>query len=176
MINDQYAAGFFDGEGCVTACIRGGASRRKSPTILVCISNTHRDILQAHQDRWGGSLCERGGKHKAKVLTGRWQRQFQWTLSARRAGPFLRAIAPHVVVKRQVVDAALRYIDLQALPYRQRMDYTRLVERGGRKWPSPSVRPEFRAKIMTIHDEIKSLNIRSAPMNAIRGEKWAHWA
>lgn len=175
MINDQYSAGFFDGEGCVTACIRGGANRRPSPTLLVCITNTNKYILELHKERWGGSLCERGGKHAEKVLSGKRQRQYQWVISAKMAAPFLRSIFPYVIVKKNVVEAAIRYITLQELPYRVRMDYSNIVERRGRKWASPVIKPEFRQQIESVHNEIKSFNKLSAPFNVLRGTIQRSW-
>lgn len=167
MITDEYAAGFFDGEGCVTACLRGGKQRNSSPILLVCIGNTNLEVLEMHKTRWGGSIAARGGKHFKKVLEGRWQQQYQWVLASKMAMPFLKAIQHHVVIKKDVVMAALRYGELQTLPYRSRMLYDRIVESGGRKRVSPTIRPEFRRDIMKIHDEIKSLNSRT--YNAMRG-------
>ena len=171
MISDEYAAGFFDGEGCVTACIitSVGVKRRPSPTIVVCISNTNRAILELHKEKWGGSLYERGGKSKQKVMEGKWQPLFQWKLGARQAVPFLKAILPYVFIKKDVVEAAIRYTQLMATPHSERIDYGRTTERGGRRWVSPVTKPEFRERVIKIHDEIKALNRKSAPFNALRG-------
>lgn len=175
MIDNKYAAGFFDGEGSVTACIRGGKHRRPSPTLLVCISNTNKQVLKMHKDKWGGSLVARGGKHLDQVKSGRWQQQYQWSLSAKMAKRFLVAIAPYVFIKKKVVNAALKYIKLQETPYRGRMDYKNVVRRGGRYWVSPRIKPSFNKKILKAHGEIIKLNSRSAPYNVLRGSGKSPW-
>lgn len=167
MISDEYAAGFFDGEGSVYLATR--STTRPSPTLLVCIGNTNREVLDLHRDRWGGSIRERGGKHRARVLTGRWQRQYQWVLSTRMAKAFLTAIVPHVLIKKDVTIAALRYITLMEVPRRERVDYSQCVRRRGRLWVAPVVRPEFEAQVAALHTEIRGLNARSAPGNVLRG-------
>lgn len=170
MISDEYAAGFFDGEGSVYAAHRksSGAAVGKVPTIIVCIGNTNLEVLKAHQSRWGGSICARGGKHRERVKSGRLQQQYQWVLAARKSEPFLRAIFSHLIIKRDVVASALEYIDLQKAPRRERVDYSNVVQRNGRGRVAPITRPEYAARLRDIHERIRGLNCKTAPFNPVR--------
>lgn len=168
VISDQYAAGFFDGEGSVYAAMRSWNRRTSSPTILVCIGNTNKAVLELHRDRWGGSLLERGGKHLARVASGKYQRQFQWVLAPRMATVYLRSIAPHLIIKKEVVATALDYLRIVGLPRCEKIDYSHTVERRGRKWVSPMTRPEIKEELIALHAKIRELNAGSAPGNVRR--------
>lgn len=165
QLEAAYFAGFFDGEGSVYAASRGGrgrsANRRPSPTIAVCITNTNLEVLEWHRKLFGGSIS-------AKRRKARWRQQYQWMLWARDAGRFLALIRPFLIVKADVVDAALEYIALQALPAAQRRDYSNIVERNGRKRCAPVIRPEFQERQLAVWARIRELNARGAPYNARR--------
>jgi len=163
MISDGYAAGFFDGEGSVYAATRRKAKdAARSPTVIVCIANTNLEVLKAHQERWGGSICER------KVTKQKCQRQWQWVICTRNAREFLLAILPHLIIKRRIAELALEYVELQSKPASERLDYSRTVERNGRKWVSPLMRPEHRESVLRVFNEMRACNTRTAPANARR--------
>lgn len=159
MISDEYAAGFFDGEGTVYAASRSkpdvSGKSRPSPTIMVCIANTVRDPLDMLCEKWGGSI------HAQKVTKANRRQCFQWTVAARQAAPFLRAIFPHLIIKKGVVGHAIEFRDLMATPHKERVDYSNRVFRNGRFWSSPIVRPEFRAKIEGLHALIRLANYKT---------------
>lgn len=161
MASNEYAAGFFDGEGTVYAATRLN-SGKPSPTIIVAISNTVEAPLLALKAQWGGSLFL-GRQHSPNRRA-----QYQWTLAARMARPFLMAIHPHLLIKRDVVGVAIEMCELMALPHKERVDYSNTVFRHGRRWSSPVVRPEFKEKVDALHSRIRLLNTRGAPMNATR--------
>ncbi len=162
-----YLAGFFDGEGSVYAATRwhrhNEKDRRPTPTIFVCMTNTHFYVMRVHQEMFGGTLTERNN------LKPNLQAQIQWHLCAKKAEPYLRAIAPYLIVKRDVVNVAIEYIDLLKTPRREQRDYTLTVERAGRRWVTPTVRPEFRSKVLDLHGQIRMLNAKAAPFNYRRG-------
>lgn len=158
LISDEYAAGFFDGEGTVYAATR---NNKPSPTIMVCISNVVREPLDLLRQKWGGSIFCNVPKKNRQAL-------YQWTIAAKMAHPFLRAILPHLIIKRDVVQAAIEYCELMKTPAKDRVDYSATVERDGRLWVSPKVRPEFRSKVDEIHSRIRKLNAVRAPFNATR--------
>ena len=147
MISDEYAAGFFDGEGSVYVNKRGQA-HGGSPSLKVCVSNTHHGILLMHKDRWGGSICER------KITKPNHRPQWQWTLSTRQTRPFLDAIQRHVVIKQEVVDLALAYLDLMARPSGERRNYN--VPRGS----GVRIRPEWAARRDRVVTSIRTVNAR----------------
>lgn len=163
MISDEYAAGFFDGEGSVYAATRGPARAKPSLTVLVCISNTNRDVLQLHQERWGGSLLARKMKPGLNL-----RQQYQWVIPSKKAEEFLEAVAPYLIIKREVVAVALALIRLMGAPAKDRLDYVSAVRVDGRYRPAPRMKPEYAAKVTDLHSQIRELNKRGAPWNARR--------
>jgi len=162
-ISDSYAAGFFDGEGTVYAANRRSATvtRRPSPSVLVCITNVNYDVLEAMRDRWGGSINSRAAKPKRQAI-------HQWVLAPRNAYSFLQAIAPHVIVKRDVVSTALLLCEMMRLPRAERMDYRTKKNALGKTRVYPAVKKEFEDRSWALHQEIRRLNVRGAPYNATR--------
>lgn len=162
MLSAEYSAGFFDGEGSVYAAIRQSKSKyRPSPTVLVCISNTNKRVLEAHKEKYGGSVY---GKKRRDGH----QPVFQWVLGARMAYHFLKDILPHCIIKYDVIVAALALADLLRKPAHERVDYSKTIEHSGRKWVAPVIRPEFRDACWEQVSEIRRLNKRGAPYNATR--------
>ena len=162
MISNEYAAGFFDGEGTVYAATRNNPKgKRPSPTIIVAITNTVPAPLELLHAQWGGSIFKDRERERQRA-------KYQWTLAAKMAAPFLEAIHPHLLIKHEVVSVALQFCALMARPHRERCDYSHTVFRHGRLWSSPIVRPEFAAEVARLHAEIRRLNTRGAPWNATR--------
>ena len=166
-IEMAYFAGFFDGEGSVYAATRWHRTkekdRRPTPTLTVCIGNTNFEVLRLHHEIFGGSLSER------KNLAERRLPQMQWMIAARQAEPYLRAIHPFLIIKREVVSVALEYIELLKTPRSEQRDYSnRELDKRGRLASSPIVRPEFRKKVLDIHGRIRELNAGAAPHNVRR--------
>ena len=162
-LSDEYAAGFFDGEGSVYAATRRRHSKYASPTIVVCISNTNKEVIDQHKKQWGGSIHER--KYRGK----KWQKQYQWVICTRNAEAFLRGISDHVIIKKEVVEKALEYIELMKTPHKERIDYSNIVKKpNGKLQVIGTTKPEFRKKRDAIHNAISKLNKRGAPYNVLR--------
>lgn len=122
---------------------------------MVVITNTVKAPLEALHKQWGGSMYLDHSRGP------RWRDKWQWTICSRNALPFLEAILPHLLIKREVAEQAIEMCRLMALPHKERIDYSRTVRRHGRLWSSPRVRPEFAAKIRKIHNKIRELNCRT---------------
>jgi hypothetical protein len=94
LYSDQWAAGFFDGEGNVYLRRR---PKRRTREVRVQVTQKLRSPLEQLRDRWGGSLTP------TKTPSG----CYRWRTGGQKAEAFLRAIDPHVLVKRSAVDEAL---------------------------------------------------------------------
>lgn len=94
-----YFAGFFDGEGTISA----GVTKRGMAKFSVEVFQVRRAILDA--------LCELfGGKVRvAREARGRQRRTHAWCLSGDGAERFLRTILPHLRVKRREAELALEF-------------------------------------------------------------------
>lgn len=136
MMSPEYAAGFFDADGSVSIDPR-------ERVLRVDISNTHRGVLEQFHHQFGGfiSTFNQREQHHKPV--------HHWRMKCGPAEEFLRLIAPHVVVKKDRVELALR-----------------VREMGGRRtgpWPGGELPPdeaEFRAKQERLIDDLRRLNQR----------------
>lgn len=163
MISPEYSAGFFDGEGTVYAATRNSPSRKRpSATILVCISNTNLASLEAHKEKWGGSIYGKKRREGHQPI-------YQWVLCTKKSYDFLKSILPFLIIKKEVVQKAIEYMELiKNTPRKDRVDYSHVVQSGNRMRVSPIVRQEFYDKTMAIHSDIRRLNMRGAPFNKTR--------
>jgi len=91
-MTDEYAAGFFDGEGCVII-------RDCKPCLKLMVTIVQKDTrpLEFMQARWGGNLCHK--KDGASVLS----------LSCRKAAAFLRDVLPFLIVKKEVAQIGIAF-------------------------------------------------------------------
>lgn len=103
-----WAAGFFDGEGCVMvekskelACKHGFRT-----SLHVTVTQTSKPCLELFLARFGGSILT----SENRTPNGRrWAVQYRWVARNEEALAFLFAIKPYVVVKKSQVCAALAY-------------------------------------------------------------------
>jgi hypothetical protein len=103
-----WAAGFFDGEGCVIVEIsKEKACRHGFRTSLhATVTQTSLPCLQLFLERFGGSI--KTSDHRTPNGR-RWAVQYVWVVRNENAASFLQAIHPFTVVKREQIDVALTY-------------------------------------------------------------------
>jgi hypothetical protein len=116
MISAQYAAGFFDGEGCINASVC-----RTSSFIRTLVVNTNLEILEEFQQRWGGdiNLNKKGKEH--------WKQAYTWRLSYAAALQFLKDIYPYLVVKKQQAEAAFIFFESSPGKGKQHTEESRIA-------------------------------------------------
>lgn len=110
-VSDKYIAGFFDGEGSI-GLYRGIDHRKRrmkehkkvrySFGLIVTIVNTHLKILEVIKQKFGGNIR----KH---LLTSKGKICWEWRKHGKSAIPFLKALQPYVVVKKEQVVLGLEY-------------------------------------------------------------------
>ena len=110
MVDAAYAAGFFDGEGCVHIArelTRGPRVRERRPIYVVqtVVANTNRAVLEWHRDRWCGAIIA------VPKSSDKWRRSYAWRLSGFASEPYLREIRPFLKVKCELVDNAVDLFD-----------------------------------------------------------------
>ena len=95
-----YEAGLFDGEGSIYI-----TGRQRNSTIAIKLTNTDKKLCQLYYDQWGGSIQEiKPNKPNVKTL-------YRWSIYGKKAKPFLIAIQPYSIHKRQLIMTALEYIE-----------------------------------------------------------------
>mgnify|MGYP003346722492 CR=1 FL=1 len=82
----EYAAGFFDGEGCVNC-----SSSRNNSFVRILVVNTNIDVLKAFQTVWGGDI---NANYKPKA---HWKQAYTWRLQHKAANDFLKEILPFLI-------------------------------------------------------------------------------
>jgi hypothetical protein len=95
-----WAAGFFDGEGCIYA----GHDQNNGYHIwrfIVLVSQTDPRPLEAMRERWGGTIAfkKRGQPHHKD--------QWSWRITGEPASVFIAEVLPLLRVKGEVASAAL---------------------------------------------------------------------
>lgn len=98
----RYAAGFIDGEGMLSIEKRHQKSKRGTYVVRVHVENVDPRPLQALRERFGGSLTAIGRVRKATHRP-----IFVWVVTALAADKVLRAIAPHLIAKREQAELLL---------------------------------------------------------------------
>jgi hypothetical protein len=116
-MDDRYAAGLLDGEGCVQL------SKQQFKTYIryqlrVQMRMTNPAPLVELQKEYGGSLClgtpPKNPKHRPTLT---------WTIVSREAADFLRRVRPWLIVKAEESDLALEFQD--GIPQGQRIGKSR---------------------------------------------------
>lgn len=97
-INDQWMAGYVDGEGCFLIKETGGTS--------VNISNTHLPTLRTIQREYGGTIRPKQSRPNARP-------SFVWNITGKGSNAVCLRLKDHLVEKREQCEALLAY---RALP------------------------------------------------------------
>lgn len=99
---EGYAAGIFDGEGCVDIYNASTSKASKSPSFMLRVVITQKDglIMNWLQDRYGGhvQLSRRNGNYI-----------YRWDIRSQAAHRFLTIIYPFVLIKKGQVKLALEF-------------------------------------------------------------------
>lgn len=97
-----YLAGFFDGEG--TLFIEHlSLKRSNSYRLRVSVGQTNRWILERYRMAFGGSV------RLNRVEHGNHKPLWQWQVSCKAAGEFLKAIYPYLILKQSEAKVALEF-------------------------------------------------------------------
>lgn len=95
-----YAAGLFDGEGCVSVY----QTAFRSDALTVRVTNTSWAMIEFLHSRWGGNLSHRVASEEKNV-----QAIWYWSLAANQALRFLDDVYPFLRAKRPQAKLARRY-------------------------------------------------------------------
>ena len=135
-----YAAGLFDGEGCVMAFI----NKENHKNFLVKIGNTNRDVVYWMKEKFGGFVYEQepGGVRK---------RIFLWRLNGRAAFDFAHAIYPYSIIKKAQIEMGMYFYRLDRSNRAEHDLLTELLKREKRR-EDASIDPPKAKQIPTLED------------------------
>ncbi len=107
----RYVAGLVDGEGCISIYVEKRAPRsgQKRPAVVVhfTVEMTHAGIIQALHEQFGGSIYHRKTSRNPNA-----KERYCWNISQRSAVPLLKRLLPHLRVKKQQAELALKLMCL----------------------------------------------------------------
>ena len=98
-----WAAGFFEGEGCISSC---ESRPRAACKLRINVAQVDAEPLNRLKELFGGYVCRQSDAH------GRYSAVMQWCLTGSRACEFLLDILPFVTRQRvkDRIKAAVAYI------------------------------------------------------------------
>jgi hypothetical protein len=102
-----YAAGLFDGEGCVNITANRRNANHPSYRVQVVVAMTDHPVLLWLQERWGGNIYTQ--KRSAAHHRPGWQ----WHLAEAESRVFLETIRLHIKIKGPATDNALPFLWLK---------------------------------------------------------------
>jgi hypothetical protein len=142
----SWAAGFFDGEGCVLVSERKSAAKYASSfQLYATVTQQDPTALYALKSRFGGNVtpdktAAKGYNRKCGSFL-----CWRWKTTSIDAFSFLQAIEPYSIVKKEQIQIAL-------------------------KWPDPG--KQYRGTYNAIPDDIRAS--REAVMYALRAVRQRH--
>ena len=107
-----YAAGIFDGEGCVGLYTNGlirhaNRSITRPFNLEVDVANTSLFLMEWLYDRFGGTI--QTGSNPAEREHFHYLTCYHWCIRSRQADTFLRLLLPFLKVKHLQAETALRF-------------------------------------------------------------------
>lgn len=97
-LSDQYIAGFFDAEGCIHINTYAGGKHHR---LYLAVAQNDPIILELLSERFGGNLYPHHPGSKAT----------QWQLWHNKAYAFLKAIYPHLIMKKPQAELAIAFVN-----------------------------------------------------------------
>ena len=108
ILTDQYTAGLFDGEGCVSIAKYYPiySKTRLQYCLRVYISSTNKEIIETLKENYGGSwsIAKRPSKNKVG---------YNWNLATDQAYSFLKRIYPYLIIKKEQADTAFAFVEFK---------------------------------------------------------------
>ena len=148
-----WAAGLFDGEGCLV--IRKPSKSCRAWVLQLNLSNTHRPALEQFIRIVDvGHLRFRTFKPKNQ-----WRTVWTWQTASRKAEQVLRILLPYLVIKRVEAELALEF---QALPL------IRHGQGGKRTLEEDTIREVFHLKLQRLkqYDCLPTISRSEVPLGA----------
>lgn len=103
-----YAAGFFDGEGCVSLGLYDNGAKKGKRVVRgqLVLANTNLSVLEWLRDNWGGRIYRKRDTIERRP-------QWQWFLGEKHMGAFLDDVLPFLKVKAPAAANAQAFLRLK---------------------------------------------------------------
>lgn len=99
-----YAAGILDGEGSISLHIEN--RRKRSPTLEIRVTNRNKEVIEFLKIYFYGTIQITAARPEKNA-----NEQYRWGVVSKNAEAFLKAVAPHVIVKKRQLAIALEFME-----------------------------------------------------------------
>ena len=104
-LESAYAAGLFDGEGCVQFYMRPNTRMKGAMMMALSMSSIDPTTMMWMHERWGGSLKTYDEPWR---ITRNYRPLHRWIIYSLKAEAFARDIYPYLITKRPQMELWLR--------------------------------------------------------------------
>jgi hypothetical protein len=153
MVSDEYAAGFFDGEGCVNITVRG---KFRQVSLRVMIVNTDEWILKELQLQYGGNLMT------PRKLKQGWKPTRQLSLTGKVAIDFLHKIYPFLRIKRRQAELAFEFWGFMQKPRTERCEAVVIPVENFKRRVVMRRTDETKSLELLYKDQMHALNLKGS--------------
>jgi hypothetical protein len=101
-----YLAGIIDGEGCISLRCRIIDDLSPKWDIRVYVVSTDKILIDWLQSNFGGLTYSRNSKKNPH-----WKTKHEWIISKKQIVPVMHAILPHLVIKKEHCELAIKFRD-----------------------------------------------------------------
>ncbi|MCC6311361.1 MAG: hypothetical protein IT345_10645 [Trueperaceae bacterium] len=98
-----WAAGFVDGEGCITIRTRLRARNRRDYSVSLAVGQVDPKPLDKLVEMFGGSIGRRSAEPARRVM-------LMWRVTGHRAGHVLEVLRPYLLAKGDQADIAMEFL------------------------------------------------------------------
>jgi hypothetical protein len=105
-----YYAGIMDSDGHIGVNHVNKKLKRPGVAAVISITNRHRGILEEVQSSYGGGVHKRC----SPSINKNWTQTYNWYCKGSTALEFLKAIYPHLRIKRRQAELAMEVLSLTA--------------------------------------------------------------
>ena len=108
-LSNQYVAGMFDGEGCITTSrrfIKGKYEKYPRVSMQITITNCHTTLLKLIEKWFGGGITHKGKKKNENMPCYHWR-----VLGKLDMVRFLNSIKEYSIVKKEQIKLALEFCE-----------------------------------------------------------------
>jgi len=106
-MKEEYLAGFFDGEGCITLT-KCGISKTgvQKYRVEIQVTNTVKTPLIEYEKLFGGSIHKQVRDHPLRDC-------YKWTVTNKKAHKFLSTMIPYLIIKKDEALIALEWCSIE---------------------------------------------------------------
>ena len=153
VISPEWLAGFFDGEGCISATVAG---KRRRVILRLSLVNTDYAVMRTIAVEYNGQFVVR------KASRPGWKTPYHVIWTNTQAKSLLAKIGHLIILKRQQVKLALAFLELRDSPERFTLELVSVKNHKSGTVPKRRITQDMLAREEAIKQEFHRLNRKGA--------------